>query len=51
MVVQRGRHESDGDGAKKRSSLSTLFEVRARRPLVYALLFLSAALLTWLLKG
>jgi hypothetical protein len=33
----------------RRSSLSTLFEVRGRRSLVYVALFLSAALLTWLL--
>jgi hypothetical protein len=34
---------------QRSSGMSTLFEVRARRSLVWVALFLSAALLTWLL--
>jgi hypothetical protein len=37
-------------GKDRRSSFRTLFEVRGRRSLVYVALFVSAALLTWLLK-
>jgi hypothetical protein len=38
-----------GKRSGRRSSLSTLFEVRARKPFVYLALFVAAAALTWAL--